>query len=79
MILKTKTIEVFDIQFDDQMWVLSIIKDEDSQEEYYEIVDSTGEKVVNDYLFDEIIEYFEDGEEDLFNILLEDRDWETHI
>lgn len=67
MILKTKTIEVFDIQFDDQMWVLSIIKDEDSQEEYYEIVDSTGEKVVNDYLFDEIIEYFEDGEEDLFN------------
>lgn len=67
MILKTKTIEVFDIQFDNQMWVLSIIKDEDSQEEYYEIVDSTGEKVVNDYLFDEIIEYFEDGEEDLFN------------
>lgn len=67
MILKTKTIEVFDIQFDDQMWVLSIIKDEDSQEEFYEIVDSTGEKVVNDYLFDEIIEYFEDGEEDLFN------------
>ena len=57
MILKTKTIEVFDIQFDDQMWVLSIIKDEDSQEEFYEIVDSTGEKVVNDYLFDEIIEY----------------------
>ena len=45
MILKTKTIEVFDIQFDDQMWVLSIIKDEDSQEEFYEIVDSTGEKV----------------------------------
>lgn len=62
MILKTKTIEVYEIQYDDQLWILSFEKDAESEDEYYIVKDLEGNEVVDDDLFDEIVEYFEDDQ-----------------
>ena len=62
MILKTKTIEVYEIQYDDQLWILSFEKDVESEDEYYIVKDLEGNEVVDDDLFDEIVEYFEDDQ-----------------
>ena len=59
MIIKTRSIEVYEIHYDDQLWVLSHEKDIESDDEYYVIKDSEGIEVVDDDLFDEIVEYFE--------------------
>lgn len=59
MIIKTRSIEVYEIHYDDQLWVLSHEKDIESDDEYYIIKDSEGIEVVDDDLFDEIVEYFE--------------------
>ena len=48
MILKTKTIEVYDIEFDEQSWKFYHEKDEESSEEYYIIRDLDGNEVVDD-------------------------------
>ncbi len=50
MILKTKTIEVYDIEFDEQSWKFYHEKDEESSEEYYIIKDLDGNEVVDDDL-----------------------------
>lgn len=59
MILKTKTIEVYEIEFDEQTWIFSYEKEEETSEEYYIIKDLDGNEVVDDDLYDEIVEYFE--------------------
>tara|TARA_S200002703_G_scaffold98308_1_gene84973 strand:+ start:2895 stop:3134 length:240 start_codon:yes stop_codon:yes gene_type:complete len=59
MIVKTKTIEVYDIEFDEQSWIFYHEKEEESSEEYYIIKDLDGNEVVDDDLYDEIVEYFE--------------------
>lgn len=59
MILKTKTIEVYDIEFDEQSWKFYHEKEEETSEEYYIIKDLEGNEVVDDDLYDEIVEYFE--------------------
>ena len=59
MIIKTRSIEVYEIHYEDQLWVLSHEKDIESDDEYYVIKDSEGIEVVDDDLFDEIVEYFE--------------------
>lgn len=62
MILKNKTIEVYDIEFDEQSWVLFHEKIDETAEEYYIVRDLEGNEVIDEDLYDEIIEYFE-GEE----------------
>lgn len=67
MILKTKTIEVYDIEFDEQSWKFFHEKDEESSEEYYIIKDLDGNEVVDDDLYDEIVTYFEGEEGELID------------
>lgn len=74
MILKTKTIEVYEIHYEDQLWILSFEKDIESDDEYYIIKDLEGNEVVDDDLFDDIVEYFEDDQFINYNKLEEDDD-----
>lgn len=76
MVIKTKTIEVYEIHYDDQSWILSHEKDNESEEEYYIIKDIEGNEVVDNDLFDEIVEYFEDDQFLSFdNLETEDDDY----
>lgn len=59
MIIKTKDIEVYEIHFDDQLWFLSHEKETESTEEFYILEDSNGDEVINNEIYNEIIEYFE--------------------
>lgn len=74
MIIKTKSIEVYEIQYDDQLWILSHEKDNESDDEYYIIKDVEGIEVVDDDLFDEIVEYFEEDQFISFDKLEEEDD-----
>lgn len=74
MILKTKTIEVYEIHYEDQLWILSFEKDAESDDEYYIVKDLEGNEVVDDDLFDDIVEYFEDDQFINYNKLEEDDD-----
>lgn len=72
MILKTKTIEVYDIEFDEQSWKFYHEKEEETAEEYYIIKDLEGNEVVDDDLYDEIVDYFEGEKGELVDPFLFD-------
>lgn len=74
MILKTKTIEVYDIEFDEQSWKFYYEKEEETAEEYYIIKDLEGNEVVDEDLYDEIVDYFEGEEGELIDPFLFDEE-----
>lgn len=59
MIIKSKTIDIYEIHYDDQLWILSHEKEVESYEEYYIVKDIEGNEVVDNDLYEEIISYFE--------------------
>jgi len=59
MVYKQKFSETWDIEFDDQSWVLVVETEVDSNETYFLIYDEFENEVEDDTLFNDIIDYWE--------------------
>lgn len=59
MVIKSKTIDIYEIHHEDEIWMLHHEKEVESYEEYYIVKDLEGIEVVDEDLYEEIIKIFE--------------------